>query len=288
MDFAWYVVECSSHRPVTTAICKTQSRADGARFAYGQRFFSPVVYSIEQRTARTNGHEMEGRGERARQGGQSERASERVRGRMRAWAKRRMLDSRPQEASIRVETCAGECRCRDADARTLIWLRVTWNERTCPVQGKREAGRGGWVRRGQGERERGGEGGRPVREREEEDRIRLVDKTGGEIMVVEEQRGRILHKPGEKRRAWHGRHAARRWPDTTPHRALGVTDKERLSSAPLVVLAETTGEKHRLSKRAPAALVSPGLVFLAGPRLKFEGNRPGPCSLRYVRAIEKD
>ena len=63
---------------VTTAICKTQSRADGARFAYGQRFFSPVVYSIEQRTARTNGHEMEGRGERARQGDQSERASERA------------------------------------------------------------------------------------------------------------------------------------------------------------------------------------------------------------------
>ena len=79
---------------VTTAICKTQSRADGARFAYGQRFFSPVVYSIEQRTARTNGHEMEGRGERARQGDQSERASERAQGRMRAWAKRRMLDSR--------------------------------------------------------------------------------------------------------------------------------------------------------------------------------------------------
>lgn len=166
MDFAWYVVECSSHRPVTTtAICKTQSRADGARFAYGQRFFSPVVYSIEQRTARTNGHEMEGRGERARQGGQSERASERVRGRMRAWAKRRMLDSRPQEASIRAETCAGECRCRDADARTLIWLRVTWNERTCPVQGKREGrgmgGEGAGGERGGGGRKTGTrEGGR--------------------------------------------------------------------------------------------------------------------------------
>lgn len=162
-------------------------------------------------------------------------------------------------------------------------------ERTnLPGAGETRGGERGMGEEGAGGEREGGEGGRPVREREEEDRIRLVDKTGGEIMVVEEQRGRILHKPGEKRRAWHGRHAARRWPDTTPHRALGVTDKERLSSAPLVVLAETTGEKHRLSKRAPAALVSPGLVFLAGPRLKFEGNRPGPCSLRYVRAIEKD
>lgn len=78
-DFAAAAVECSSHRPVTTAICKTQSRADDARFAYGQRFFSPIVYSIEERAStRTNGREVEGRRERVRRGANfwSERASE--------------------------------------------------------------------------------------------------------------------------------------------------------------------------------------------------------------------
>lgn len=69
----------------------------------------------------------------------------------------------------------------------------------------------GETRERETESERGGERG-------EEDRYERGRKRIGfgwwikrvERSVVEEQRGRILHKPGEKRRAWHGRHAARR------------------------------------------------------------------------------
>lgn len=135
-----------------------------------RRLFTVLSSVPRGRTATKWKVEEKGRGKGARA---SERASERVQGRMRAWAKRRMLDSRPQEASIRAETCAGECRCRDADARTLIWLRVTWNELAW-CRGNERKRDGEWEGRGE-------KGGRPVREREEEDRIRLVDKTGGEI-----------------------------------------------------------------------------------------------------------
>lgn len=121
--------------------------------------------------------------------------------------------------------------------------------------------------RGAGDGRRGGRGGE--RRGREEDRYERGRKRIGfgwwikrvERSCVEEQRGRILHKPGEKRRAWHGRHAARRWPDTTPHRALGVTDKERLSSAPLVVLA---GRKTSTFEKGPCR------SRVTGPRL-FSG-----------------
>lgn len=54
----------------------------------------------------------------------------------------------------------------------------------------RRGGRGG---------ERRGAGGRPVREREEEDRIRLVDKTGGEIVCGGTERADLAQARRKKK-----------------------------------------------------------------------------------------
>lgn len=59
---------------------------------------------------------------------------------------------RPREQSIQPEACAGECRCRDADARTLIWLQGTPYERLGRLRtGEAGAGGGGWGRGTRGE-----------------------------------------------------------------------------------------------------------------------------------------
>lgn len=110
--------------------------------------------------------------------------------------------------------------------------------------------------------------------------IKRVDRPG------EKRRGQILHKSGEKRRAWRGRRATPLAGDQTPCRTVhGVTDEERLSNAPPAF--PTTREKHRLSKRAPAALVSPDFAFLAGPLSKFEGNQPArPARTRSRKRMD--
>lgn len=105
----WTRSGCSSHRPVTTAICKTQPREDGARFAYGQRFFSLVVYSIEpeHEDARSR---VEGRRERGRRGGWSARGRERAwrkRGRIVGKRKRRVFERRHAPVNVDVETRRG-------------------------------------------------------------------------------------------------------------------------------------------------------------------------------------
>lgn len=83
-------------------------------------------------------------------------------------------------------------------------------ERTCLVQGKRE--------REKDRRRRGERGGRPVREREEEDRIRLVDKTGGGIGLWRKGEGGSCTSPAKKEEL--GTDATPLAVDQTPRRAV--------------------------------------------------------------------
>lgn len=82
-------------------------------------------------------------------------------------------------------------------------------ERTCLVQGKRER---------EGVTERRERGGRPVREREEEDRIRLVDKTGGGIGLWRKGEGGSCTSPAKKEEL--GTDATPLAVDQTPRRAV--------------------------------------------------------------------
>lgn len=106
-------------------------------------------------------------------------------------------DSRPQEASIQAEACASECRCRDADARTLIWLQGT-DERTNELA---------WCMVVECKRRRGKIG---ARKKERDSRIRLVDKTGGSTWREKERADLAQVRRKKKSLARTPRHATRR------------------------------------------------------------------------------